>query len=245
VTAFFLLSEQVAREVKVVQCGQGADEIFAGYDYHHKVANVARDRAAAAFQDAFADRSSRGLATMVEPELLLETDVGSALLQEQLSRPGADTALDAVLRLDTHLLMIDDPVKRVDNMSMTFGLEARVPFLDHDVVELAASCPPELKAPGDGKLLLKELGRELLPGEIIDRPKGYFPLPALTELQGPVLTLIRDTLNSREARSRGLFRRDYLDNLLDEPNGRRLPTGGNELWQVAVLELWLQDHQVG
>ncbi len=245
VTAFFLLSEQVAQHVKVVQCGQGADETFAGYGYHSKVADVPRNRAASAFQEAFADRSSHGLATMVEPDLLLETDVGNALLQEQLSRPGADTALDAVLRLDTHLLMIDDPVKRVDNMSMTFGLEARVPFLDHDLVELAASCPPELKAPGDGKLLLKELAREMLPGAIIDRPKGYFPLPALSELQGPVLTLIRDTLNSREARSRGLFRRDYLDDLLDAPNDKRLPTGGNELWQVAVLELWLQDHQVG
>src|SRR3712207_9110469 len=65
--------------------------------------------------------------------------------REHMSAPGAETAVDAALRLDSEVMLVDDPVKRVDNMSMAWGLEARVPFLDHDLVELAAMCPPELK----------------------------------------------------------------------------------------------------
>ncbi|MFP3803336.1 asparagine synthase-related protein, partial [Paraburkholderia sp. SIMBA_027] len=76
------------------------------------------------------------------PEWWAGKDVSREALAAHLAGPGADTALDAVLRLDTHLLMIDDPVKRLDNMSMAWGIEARVPFLDQDLVELAAACPP-------------------------------------------------------------------------------------------------------
>ena len=97
-------------------------------------------------------------------------------------------------------MLVDDPVKRVDNMSMAWGLEARVPFLDHDLVELAAACPPELKLADGGKGVLKAIGRRIIPPEVIDRPKGYFPVPAITHLEGKVLDLVRDALASDAAR---------------------------------------------
>ena len=75
-------------------------------------------------------------------------------------------------------MLVDDPVKRVDNMTMAWGLEARVPFLDHELVELAAACPPELKLAHGGKGVLKEAARGVVPDAVIDRPKGYFPVPA-------------------------------------------------------------------
>ncbi|UUL77485.1 asparagine synthase-related protein [Pseudarthrobacter sp. Fe7] len=163
----------------------------------------------------------------------------------RLAAPGAGTALDAVLRLDTHLLMVDDPVKRLDNMSMAWGLEARVPFLDHDLVELAASCPPELKATQGGKGILKDLGRQLLPAAVIDRPKGYFPVPALRHLEEPFITMVTDALHAPEAKQRGLFRPSYIDGLLEDPNSQRTPVKSNVLWQFALLEMWLQHHGVG
>src|SRR6185312_14534779 len=61
--------------------------------------------------------------------------------------------------MDSTIMLVDDPVKRVDNMTMAWGLEARVPFLDHDLVELAAACPPELKLADGGKGVLKATGR--------------------------------------------------------------------------------------
>ncbi|WP_261163810.1 N-acetylglutaminylglutamine amidotransferase [Microbacterium sp. Marseille-Q6965] len=243
VPAFYLLSRVVAEHVKVVQTGQGADEVFAGYAYHRNAA-AAAEEVVDGFSSAFADRAHAEMVAVLEPDWLCDRDVSRELLAQRLTEPGADTPVDAVLRLDTHLLMPDDPVKRVDSMSMAFGLEARVPFLDQDFVALAASCPPELKVRGGGKGLLKQLGRRLLPTQVVDRPKGYFPVPVLRHLEGAVLGLVTETLTSPESRRRGLFRRDYVDTLLREPNARFTPVNGNVLWQLAVLELWLQRHGI-
>jgi asparagine synthase (glutamine-hydrolysing) len=161
-----------------------------------------------------------------------------------MCRPGADTAVDAALRLDSHIMLVDDPVKRVDNMTMAWGLEARVPFLDHELVELAAQCPPELKLAQDGKGVLKEAGRRVIPADVIDRPKGYFPVPALKYLRGPYLDRVRDALRAPTARERGLYRDDYVDRLLADPNSHLTPLRGNRLWQLALLEMWLQAHHI-
>jgi asparagine synthase (glutamine-hydrolysing) len=125
---------------------------------------------------------------------------------------------------------------------MAWGLEARVPFLDHDLVELAAACPPELKLAEGGKGVLKRIGRRIIPPEVIDRPKGYFPVPAITHLEGKVLGMVRDALSSDVARDRALFRPEYVQQLLAEPNGGLTPLQGNKLWQLGLLELWLQTH---
>lgn len=245
VTAFHLVCREVSKHVKVVQCGQGADEVFAGYRYHQPAANAPRREAADVLRDAFHDLEHHELAQVLEPHWLPRHDVSGDLAATHLADPGADTALDAVLRTDTHLLMPDDPVKRVDNMAMAWGVEARVPFLDQDLVELVAACPPDLKSDQNGKGLLKDIGRDLLPLEVVDRKKGYFPVPALTRLDGEVLDLLRTTMTSPEARRRGVLRRDYVDDLLADPNGHATKAGGNELWHLGVLELWLQQHGIG
>ncbi|ANZ41659.1 asparagine synthase (glutamine-hydrolyzing) [Lentzea guizhouensis] len=245
VTAFHLVCREVSRHVKVVQCGQGADEVFAGYRYHQPAAAAARDQAAGVFREAFHDLGHDELAPVLEPDWLAGHDVSGELISRHLGAPGAQTALDAVLRTDTHLLMPDDPVKRVDNMAMAWGVEARVPFLDQDLVELVAACPPELKSGQDGKGILKDIGRDLLPVEVVDRPKGYFPVPALTQLDGEVLDLVRSAMSSPAARGRGVLRPGYVDALLADPNGRATKAGGNELWHLGVLELWLQQHGIG
>ena len=94
--------------------------------------------------------------------------------------------MDRALRLDTTVMLVDDPVKAGRQHDDVVGLEGRVPFLDHELVELAASCPPRLKTAHGGKGVLKEAARRVIPAEVIDRPKGYFPVPALTHLEGPV-----------------------------------------------------------
>ncbi|GII00579.1 N-acetylglutaminylglutamine amidotransferase [Planobispora takensis] len=238
--AFHLLSEEVSKHVTVVQSGQGADEVFAGYDWFPPLAGVPREQAAEVYAREFFDRPHEELAGVLSPEYLLDEDASGELIRRHLAEPGADTALDAVLRLETGVMLVDDPVKRVDNMTMAFGLEARTPFLDHDLVELAAACPPELKLASGGKGVLKDIARKLLPDQIVDRPKGYFPVPAVRHLQGPFLELVRDALTSPAARSRGLFDRDYVGTLLATPNEHRTPVGVNVLWQLGLLEMWLQ-----
>ncbi|SEP81485.1 N-acetylglutaminylglutamine amidotransferase [Arthrobacter sp. OV608] len=245
VTAFHLLCRTVTEHVKVVQCGQGADEVFGGYGYHQPLASVGRADALSAFSASFVDHSHEELLKILEPEWYCGTDVSREVLAAHLRAPGAETALDAVLRLDTHLLMVDDPVKRLDNMSMAWGIEARVPFLDHELVELAAACPPEFKASQGGKGILKDLGRQLLPEAVVDRPKGYFPVPALRHLEEPFISMVREALHAPEAKQRGLFQPAYIDGLLANPNMQRTPVNSNVLWQLALLEMWLQHHGVG
>jgi asparagine synthase (glutamine-hydrolysing) len=84
-----------------------------------------------------------------------------------------------------------------------------------------------------------------VPDEVIDRTKGYFPVPAIRQLEGPVLGLVRDALTDPAARRRGLFRADTVEALLADPNRTRTQLGSNALWQLGLLEMWLQHHGVG
>ncbi len=243
--AFYLLSQEVAKHVKVVQSGQGADEVFAGYHWYPPMADATSlDGAVASYRNAFFDRDTAGVSALVTQDYLAESDPSGQFVTEHFAGAGAETGVDRALRLDTTVMLVDDPVKRVDNMTMAWGLEGRVPFLDHDLVELAATCPPELKIAHEGKGVLKEAARQVIPAAVIDRPKGYFPVPALTHLEGPYLDMVRDALYAPVAKERGLFRPEAVDRLLADPNGRLTPLRGNELWQLALLELWLQRHGI-
>jgi asparagine synthase (glutamine-hydrolysing) len=243
--AFYLLSQEVAKHVKVVQSGQGADEVFAGYHWYPPMADATSvEDSVARYRAAFFDRDSAGVGALVTAAYLADGDPSGQFVAEHFARAGAATGVDRALRLDTTVMLVDDPVKRVDNMTMAWGLEGRVPFLDHELVELAATCPPELKTAHQGKGVLKEAARRVIPADVIDRPKGYFPVPALTHLEGPYLDLVRDALYAPAAKERGLFRPEAVDRLLADPNGRLTPLRGNELWQIALLELWLQRHGI-
>lgn len=238
--AFFLLSEEVGKSVKVVQSGQGADEILGGYHWYPPLVGVAREQSAEAYAKVYFDRTHDDIAALLERDYCVDHDVSSEFVVRHHSAPGAETSVDAALRLDTTVMLVEDPVKRVDTMTMAWGLEARVPFLDHEFVELAATCPPDLKLAGDGKGVLKEASRALLPNEVIDRTKGYFPVPGIRHLEGDVLDLVKDSLRSRSARERGLYRPEVLDALFATPNDIRTARGANTLWQLGLLEMWLQ-----
>ena len=239
---FFLLSREVSRHVKVVQSGQGADEVFAGYHWYPRLESsndIVTD-----YRALFFDRDRNRLGQHLAAKWMAEDDEPARMVEQHLTCSGAETPLDRALRIDTTVMLVDDPVKRVDNMTMAWGLEARVPFLDHELIELAARVPPELKLKDDGKGILKDVARDVIPSEVIDRPKGYFPVPALKYIDGPVLEMTKDALTSRAARDRGLFRPDYLERLFDDPKSHITPLRGSELWQCALLELWLQAHNI-
>jgi asparagine synthase (glutamine-hydrolysing) len=238
--AFHLLGEDVSKVVKVVQSGQGADEVLGGYDWYPPLAGVAREDAVEAYSRVFFDRRWPAMADVLEPEWLLGEDAPTTFVREHFAAPGAETAVDAALRCDTTVMLVDDPVKRVDNMTMAWGLEARVPFLDHELVEFAGRIPPELKLADGGKGVLKRAARGVVPDAVIDRTKGYFPVPAIRQLDGPYLERVRAALTDPAARRRGLFRPEAVERMLRDPNGTRTTLGSNALWQLALLETWLQ-----
>lgn len=241
VIGFYLLSQKVSEHVKVVQSGQGADEVFAGYHWYPPM--VGSKDPTTDYASAFCDRPHAEYRRAVSARFCGE-DYSRAFIQDHFARAGAEAPVDKALRIDQLIMLVDDPVKRVDNMTMAWGLEARVPFLDHELVELAARIPDEYKLCDDGKCVLKAIGRRIIPSEVIDRPKGYFPVPALKYLRGHVLETVRDLLHSRKARERQLFQRTYVDELLTSPDEHITPLRGSKLWQVALLELWLQEQGI-
>ena len=238
--AFYLLAEQVAREVKVVQSGQGADEVFAGY-FWYPMMDAAEGSPLEKFRPYYFDRSHEEYLTMVSAAYG-GLDYTGDYVAQRLQEAGADSFIDSVLRFDVTTLIVDDPVKRVDNMTMAWGLEARVPFLDQKLVELAAAMPPEYKLGDGGKYVLKKIARPLLPAAVIDRPKGYFPMPALKYVRGDFLEFMRGILESRACVERGLYQRDYVARLLAQPEAHMTALRGSKLWHLALLEYWMQQH---
>jgi asparagine synthase (glutamine-hydrolysing) len=129
---------------------------------------------------------------------------------------------------------------KVDSLAVPFGVLPRSPLFDRAVVELAFRIPTQLKLRGSvEKYLLKEAVRDLLPGEIVDRPKSGMLVPVEAWFQGPLLPQARERILDG-LRPWRLFRRDYLERLLDGRLGGLRPRHGAKVWLLVTLEAWLR-----
>ena len=236
--AFYMLSELVSKDVKVILSGQGADEGFAGYFWYKKIA--LEENNYNNFLKHYVDRSDAELKEFLK--IKFKNDYTSRLVQDKLNLINSKTLIGNVLNLDITTLVVDDPVKRVDNMTMAWGLEARVPFLDHDLIEASAKIDPRLHLKRNGKNILKVISDNLLPKDIISRKKGYFPMPALKYIRGEYYDFVCDILNSRKCNNRNLYNRKYIEKLLKMPNNYKTAIDGNKLWHAAATELWFQEN---
>ena len=236
--AFYLLAEQVSQHISVVQSGQGADEVFGGY-FWYPIMQAENSFSIESFAKHYFDRNHTEMSETINSEYMAK-DFTTEKIKQLLNTANSQDFLAAVLQMDVTTLVVDDPIKRVDNMTMAYGLEARVPFLDHELVELAMQMPIRYKMRSGGKHILKKIARGLLPDKVIDRKKGYFPVPALKYVRGDFLRFMQDVLNSNACRQRGLFQQAYIDKLLNKPEAFMTPLRGSKLWHLALLELWLQ-----
>jgi asparagine synthase (glutamine-hydrolysing) len=143
-----------------------------------------------------------------------------------------------MLDADLKLWLPDDLLMKMDKMSMAASVEARVPLLDHPLVEWAARVPDRYKVGGfEGKVLLRQLARRLLPREVVDRPKVGFTVPLSPWFRGPLREVLCDTLLSPTCLSRGYFEPGILRATVeDHVSGRR--DRARELWTLFTLELW-------
>jgi len=150
---------------------------------------------------------------------------------------GTDT-LSRMLYVDTTLYLPDVLLARGDKTSMAASLEARVPLLDHRLVEFAATLPPGLKVKGLArKYLLKKVARSLLPATVIDRKKQGFPTPISLWFRKEARSFLRDTLSPAAIAGRGLFNPQYVQQLLDE-HDRGRADHGHIFWALIHVELW-------
>ena len=236
--AFYLLSEQVSKHIKVVLSGQGADEAFAGYFWYPRM-QAESGSEVERFSKHYVDRPYEEYLQTVNKKYHSGNHT-QAWLNKEFAKANADEFMDKVFRTDITRLIVDDPVKRVDNMTMAWGLEARVPFMDYQLVEHALSMPPRLKMAEEGKHPLKQISRGLLPDSVIDRKKGYFPMPALKYVRGEFLDFMADILTSSQCINRGIFDQKFIQKVINQPEKYMTALNGSRLWHLALLEYWLQ-----
>ena len=164
----------------------------------------------------------------------------SELYREHFRRSNTDDALSRMLYADTRFYLPADMLTKVDRMSMANGLEARSPFLDHELMELAATIPSAIKFRGHKKkYILKRALEPLLPRDILDRKKAGFNVPVGAWLHGPLGEKARAVLAPDRLAASGFFRPDAVRALLDAHAARRADHSF-AIWGLLCFQLWYE-----
>ena len=216
-----------------------ADRLPFGFRKLQVVARSARFRDEAERLSAwFAGLAGQERTHLLGPALRGHEGAATRAFATALADSTASRPLDRMLDVDLRLWLADDLLMKMDKMSMAASVEARVPLLDHPLVEWAARLPDAFKVRGlEGKVLLKRLARRWLPREVVDRPKVGFTVPLSPWFQGPLRELVADTLLSPSCLGRGYYQPDALRAIVsDHLEGRR--DRARELWTLLTLELW-------
>jgi asparagine synthase (glutamine-hydrolysing) len=192
-------------------------------------------RAHVYWNGTFSEAEKRALVSARNPGAL-------AAILDELSAAGED--LKAYLWFDQRYYLADDILMKVDRMSMAHSIEVRPPFLDHRIVEFAASLPSHYKIHGARqKVILKDLMKGKLPPAILTRKKVGFDIPAHQWLRGPLLELMRDTLAAGVAEHADVFRAGAIEDCMRRHLERRANLGYH-LWGLMILFLWMRRWQI-
>lgn len=267
----YLLSEMTRAHVTVALCGDGGDELFAGYERFaagvaaqrlgrspgfvraglRRGAGLLPNRGVTAKVARFLARADQGMPDAFRQWISYVPDEWSDRLAPGGSTWARDdyrdiwaesagaTPLDRLLHLNLRTYLLDDLLPKVDRMSMAHGLEVRAPFLDHELAEWALRLSPRSKQRGLSlKRCLKAAARELLPAEVLDRPKRGFGVPLDRWFRDDLRGYVDATLGSASARVRHHLAPDVLDELLAEQarGGRH----GHAVWTLLTLEIFLR-----
>jgi asparagine synthase (glutamine-hydrolysing) len=219
--------------------GGGADRLPFRFRRLQVVARSARfrdepERMASWFAGLAGDERAR----LLTPALRASDHLAAAAFRSELAASAARRPLDRMLDADLRLWLPDDLLMKMDKMSMAASVEARVPLLDHPLIEWAAHLPDRFKVQGlTGKVLLKRLARTLVPPEVVDRRKVGFTVPLSPWFRGALRPLLQDTLLSPTCLGRGYYDAGVLSGYVaDHVEGRR--DRSRELWTLLTLELW-------
>ncbi len=163
---------------------------------------------------------------------------GEALFRKFAGSVETGNPVDKLLYLDSKTYLPGDILTKVDRMSMAVSLEARVPLLDHKLIEFVTKIPAELKLKGlETKYIFKQAMKGLVPDSILNRPKQGFGVPINDWINTQLRDRIREDLLEKRTLERGYFQPEYIRLLLDEhARGRR--DHSHSLWILWMLELW-------
>ena len=203
-------------------------------------------RIAARLGQSYPDQYLSGVAlsNADDLQLLFGTQAGSHGTYESLrgffGRDDIAEPMEKILYGDMRSYLVDDILVKVDRATMANSLEARAPLLDQDLIAFAARLPFDLKLRGNtGKYLLKQIANDLLPADVLNKPKQGFAIPLDQWFRGELKPLLLDTLSSSAFRARGLFNLAGIDTMVDQ-HMAGTHQRGEMLWLLLGFELWAQ-----
>jgi asparagine synthase (glutamine-hydrolysing) len=181
-------------------------------------------------------------AALYAPDYAEQVD-GAArdVIEGTWGRATGSDVVDVMLEVDTSTYLPGDLIPKIDIATMAYGLEARSPLLDHELIELAAAIPAGMKVRGrEKKWILRHALRGWVPDEILDRPKQGFSVPISAWLRGELRGYVDDVLLDRSTLDRGWFREAEVRRLIDR---QRAGADGDapRVWALLMLELWHRD----
>lgn len=260
----FLMSRFAKEEVTVCLAGEGADEIFGGYDRYApaidsvdklKTASRYKPQLQSSLSKAFQlpyERYMRSITSFGLDELpgILNNHNGIGMARYQFKQffdeLDAKDDLERVQRFDLATYLADNLMYKVDRASMLASLEVRVPFLDPDIIEFGFGLPFAGRHRSSmKKFLLKKLAKKYIPEEIIFRQKMGFSVPIFHWFGGEFNEYLRDTLTSEKARGRGFINQTAVDEMLDPRRMALDPHNSLKLWCLLMLEEWFRHYHDG
>ena len=268
--AFYELSKGVSKDVKVVLSGDGADELFGGYRKHKaewifqnypKLTSLSA-KLGSAFSPQGGGRNStlanlkRQSKKWIEGSSLSEEeryvlfasmcsadDLSSILIKNGSYQRDLSHSLDTindVLKEDFDRVLKGDMLYKVDRMSMLNGLEVRVPFLDHELVDFVFSLPSEWKLRnGNRKSLLKDAYKDSIPKQIIQRKKKGFEVPLGDWFKGPLEEKIDVLLSKRAINDIGILNYEKVKGIIDRSRSNNPGDSNYLIWSMLVFQQWM------
>lgn len=240
----YALSKLAAKKVKVVVTGDGSDELFAGYEryvpfieIHSGAKNDDFERAYFANQGLLSHDEKLEIYAPEWQKYFTPLD-SFELMKNDFAEVRSLYPVNRISWMDMKWLLPANNLIKPDRMGMAVGLEARVPFLDSRIIDMALSMPSSLKLRGNvGKYILKEAMKDLLPKDILSRPKQMFTVPIGEWFKGHLAPMLKQVLLSDRALDRGLFNRAALLSIINE----HISGEGNHtriLRALMALEIW-------
>jgi asparagine synthase (glutamine-hydrolysing) len=245
----FRVAELASRKVKMVLTGDGADELFAGYDkykdFFDDESNITSTDEV--FQKKYIENISlfseegRSLLYSKHFKGKIKLNKTTAILQNLFERSSHLDRVNQVLFIDTNLLLSGNNLVKPDRMGMAVSIENRAPFLDYRMIELAFSMPSYLKLKeGETKYIYKKAVSELIGSDLTYRRKQMFTVPVSEWLKYDLKEMVLDLLFSEKARNRELFNYSYVaalyaDHCSDKENNTR------EIRALMALEIWFRE----
>ncbi|MBI4138643.1 asparagine synthase (glutamine-hydrolyzing) [Candidatus Uhrbacteria bacterium] len=262
----WLLARETAKQIKVVLTGDGGDETFGGYRRYAAYQRALQMPSAAAplfeltgrvvhdprfirMADAVGTHSygelfcgsyfnTNGIQNLCTPEFLERTRESDAVAYVDAH---AGPSLQDALRFDLTSYLPDDLNVKMDRATMAFGLEARSPFLDQDLVSFARSLPLNQKVNhGKTKIALKRALHGIVPDWVLNRPKQGFQVPLAEWFRGPLEQTVRDVCLDPSSPLRSLMKQESIQKLLEENASGA--DHGNRLWMLMTLATWLENY---